>query len=146
MRTAAAALLLTAVSAFAQGPAERASRLILDASRALQAGSDPRFLGYFDKKSTPQFAQLREGVTALLAVNKVASSVEAVPTAVRTDEVDFEIDWLLQIASERDVSLIEQRRETVRATVRVSPEGEAKLIRIEPVEFFAPAPLRPNAR
>jgi len=143
VKAAAAALLLTAVSAFAQSPAERASRLILDASRALQAGSAPRFLGYFDKKSTPQFAQLREGVTALLAVNKVASSVETTPTDTRGEEIGFEIDWLLQIASERDVSLLEQRRETVRATVRVAPDGKAKLIRIEPVEFFAPAPQRP---
>ena len=143
MRTAAAALLLTAVSAFAQSPAERAGRLILDASRALQAGSAPRFLGYFDKEQTPQFAQLREGVTSLLAVNKVASSVETTPTDTRDDEIDFEIDWLLQIASERDVSLIKQRRQLIRATVRVNPDGEARLIRIEPVDFFAPAPLRP---
>lgn len=142
MKTAAA-LLLTAVFALAQSPTERAGRLLLDSSRALQAGSAPRFLGYIDNKQTPQYAQLRDGVTALLATNKIASSVEFTPTAERADEVDLEIDWLLQIASERDVSLIEQRRDVVRATVRVAPDGKAKLIRIEPVEFFAPAPLRP---
>ena len=143
MRLAAAALLLTAVSALAQSPAERAGRLVLDASRALQAGSPARFLGYFDSKLTPEFPALREGVVALLEVNKVASSVGVQPAAVRPGEIDLLVDWLLQISPERDPGPIEQRREMVRATVRIDEDGEAKMIRIEPVEFFAFSPLTP---
>lgn len=139
----AVALLLLTVPTFGQSAEEQAGRLILDASRALQAGSAPRFLGYFDRKQTPGFRELREGLTALLADSKVASSVETSAVAARAGEVDFEIDWLLQISSERQVGTLEQRRELVKATVRTDAAGEAQLIRIEPIAFFTPAPLRP---
>ena len=143
MRLAAAALLLTAVALQAQTPTEAATRVVLDASRALQAGSAPRFLGYFDRKQTDDFPALREGVTALLVDSKVASSVEVRPVAARPGEIDFEIDWILQISSERELGQVDQRRQMVKATARVSDDGEAKLIRVEPLSFFAPTPLAP---
>lgn len=143
MRLAAAAILLAAATLQAQSPTETGSRLVLDASRALQAGSASRFLGYFDRKQTPDFRVLREGVSSLLADNKVASSVELKPVAARTGEIDFEVDWILQISSERDPGPIDQRRELVKATVQIGENGDAKLIQVDPVGFFAPTPLRP---
>ena len=143
MKLAAAALLLTAVALQAQTPTEAATRVVLDASRALQAGSAPRFLGYFDRKQTDDFPALRDGVTALLVDSKVASSVEVRPIAERPREIDFEIDWILQISSERDLGQVDERRRMVKATVRVSDGDKAKLIRVEPLSFFSPQSIAP---
>ncbi|MBI1353533.1 MAG: hypothetical protein GC160_04245 [Acidobacteria bacterium] len=142
IRWAAALLLAAAVVSAAQTPSQQAVRLALDASRALQGDSAPRFLGYFDEDATADFEALRRGVTALLAQSRLASSVEAVPVAVRGDEVDLTLDWLLQITSEAEAGPVETRRQEVKATVRVEG-GKPRFIAIEPVGFFAPAPLAP---
>ena len=143
IRAAAAALLLLAAAASPQTPTQRADRLLLDASRAVQAGSAPRFLGYFDRKRTPGFAELRRGIFALVEGNNVASSVEIRERTEADGDIELVVDWLLQITADREPGPVEQRRETVRVRVRVDEGGKAKLVGIEPISFFAPAPLLP---
>ena len=139
MRLACAALLLLAAPLAAQQPpAEEvaARRLVLDASRALQAGNAARFLSYFDKRETPQFAQLRENVLALLASKSVASSVETGKIEVEGERAQVEVDWLIQLTPAEGIGPAEQRRERVTVGIRLG--GKPKITALEPIALFQP--------
>lgn len=134
MRWACAALLLLAapLAAQEQGPAAR--RLVLDSSRALQAGNAARFLSYFDKRETPGFARLRENALALLATKTVASSVEIVEVDVEGDQARLKVDWLLQLTPQRELGAVERRREQVKIRIRLG--DRPKIVALEPVDLF----------
>jgi hypothetical protein len=134
MRWVWTALLALAIPAGAQQQAEAARRLVLDASRALQAGNAALFLGYFDKRETPQFARLRENVTTLVATKDVASSVEIEVSGAEGGVIQLDADWLLQFTPSEDLGQAERRRRIVRVHVRVDPKP--KIILLDPVDFL----------
>jgi hypothetical protein len=130
-------LWLAAVAAApAQQGSEAARRLVLDASRALQAGNAARFLGYFDKRETPQFALLREDVLALLEIKTVGSSVDVIHNEIEGEVAKLEVDWLLQLTPTRELGAVEHRRKRLRVDVRV--DGDSKIVLLDPVDFFSP--------
>ncbi|MEZ5395273.1 MAG: hypothetical protein R2724_20975 [Bryobacterales bacterium] len=137
MRLASAALLLLAAPLAAQEHSLEARRLVLDASRALQADAPARFLGYFDKRATPHFGELRQNLLALLATKTVASSVQIDKTTVEGGEASLSVDWLLQLTPIDGIGAVEQRHEVVQVRVRL---GEKPMIvSLTPIELFRPA-------
>lgn len=131
-----ALLLLPAVPLAAQESSEAARRLVLDASRALQAGNAARFLGCFDKRETPDFPRLRENILALLAIKTVASSVDITGAEPQGDVVQLTVDWLLQLSPAEGLGSVEQRQQQVRVRVRL--REKPKITLFEPVAFFGP--------
>ena len=134
----ACAVLLLAAPLVAQEETGAARQLVLDASRALQAGNAARFLGYFDKRETPQFEQLRDDVLNLVETKVVASSVEVEETAAEGGEVRLTLDWLLQLTPLRELGRVERRQQQVQ--VRVRMDKKPKIVRLEPVDFFRLSP------
>jgi hypothetical protein len=121
--------------------AEAARRLALDASRALQAGEAPRFIGYFDRRRTPQIERLRENVAALCAQSAIASSVDIRVEEESAEAVRLSVDWLLQLTPIEDVGAVERRQAVLRVDVGES-RGRPRIVLLEPVDFFRPAPPR----
>ena len=137
MRLACAALLLLlAGPGAAQQQDQQAQRLVLDASRALQAGNAARFLGYFDKRATPGFERFRDNALALTATKQIASSVEVKEVREEGAEMVVRVDWLLQLTPIDGFGGVEERRKTLELRVRAGEK--AKIVALEPVEFFAP--------
>lgn len=139
MRTAAvaAALAVTLAPLSRPQPSRAAVRLLLDASRALQAGDGALFLSYFDRKRTAEFSKLRDNVLALLAQKDVASSIDVVSTKQEGDQVRLEVDWLLELTPRRQVGPARKRRETVTALVAVGKK-KPKIVSIDKIELFRP--------
>ena len=137
MRWVCAALLLLAAPVAAQEEAKAARRLVLDASRALQAGNAARFLSYFDKRDTPQFEQLRDHLLNLTATKVVASSVEIKEAVADDSEIRLTVDWLLQLSPLRELGAVEQRRQPVQVKVRTG--GKPKIVFLDPVDLFRPS-------
>jgi hypothetical protein len=111
---------------------------VLDASRALQAGNAARFLGYFDAKETPRFAELRAHVLALVETKDIATSVQVDRTTFEGDVATLSVDWLLQLTPAHGLGAVERRRREV--LVRVRTSGKPKIISLDPVELFGPQP------
>ena len=136
MRLAGAAVLLFVTAAPAQQEQDAARRLVLDASRALQAGNAARFLGYFDIDATPGFVRLRRNVLDLLEIKTVASSVDIVKADLAGGVTVLDVDWLLQLTPIRELGSVEHRRQTVRVKVRAG--NDPAIVLFEPVEFLSP--------
>ena len=134
MRLALAALLLLTAPLGAQDQERSARRLVLDASRALQAGNAARFLGYFDKDATKQFEELRTGVVVLTETRTIASSVQIDKTAFEGGVATLQVDWLLQLTPLRELGQVEQRRQAVEVRVRLEPKP--KIVSLTPVALF----------
>ncbi len=130
--------LLGGVAAFAAHAQEHMPqrRLILDASRALQAGNAARFLGYFDRKSFDDFGSLERSVAALLEARTVASSVDVLSLKEADGAWLAEVDWLLQLTAVSATGPIERRSETVRLTVASDKKNRWRITAFEPLELF----------
>jgi hypothetical protein len=118
-------------------PQQRVSRMLLDASRALQAGNATRFLGYFNRSGFDGFADLESNIVALTRQADIASSIEI--TSAREEEGAYHvtIDWVLQLTPSGGIGRVEERRATV--TVEVSTSGvKPEIIVLAPVAFFRP--------
>ena len=113
-------------------------RAVQDASRALQAGNAALFLAAFDRKAVESFGTLREQVFALTAQRRVASSVEVRASPEDPDGWTVEVEWLLHLSHKLDPGPVERRESTVRLGMR-RRAGRWKIVRIEPVGFFAAA-------
>ncbi len=111
-------------------------RLLLDASRALQAGNAARFMGYFDKRSFEGFSDLQRKVTALLEARTVASSVDVVSIADGPEGKVAQVDWLLQLTPISGPGEVETRRQDVALTLSQLSSGEWRISSFAPVEFF----------
>ncbi len=138
-------LLLLTASAVSLGAAEpgiEARRLVLDASRALQAGNARRFLSYVDKKDFDGFYRLREQIAALTEQRDVASSVDIEIVEVDGTRVVLDVDWLVQLTWKRQPGPVEIRREDLRITVETAGK-KAKIVGLSPLGFLDPSLLRP---
>lgn len=95
---------------------------------ALSTGDVEGFLKPFDRRM-PNFAKLRENVSALMARFEITSSIEL----SRADSTKVELDWYLELRGKEAAGVAERRRQIITAIV------EKKRIRsIAPLEFFAP--------
>lgn len=129
-----AAALGASSSALAQG--DEARRLILDASRALQAGNAARFLSYFDERRFGGSSELRRTVSALLAARTVASSVDVVSVTEGPGDRVAQVDWILQLTPIAGPGEVETRRRTVELTLAQQSSGSWRITSFDPVEFF----------
>lgn len=110
--------------------------MILDASRALQAGNAARFLGYFDKRRFEGFSELQRTVTALLEARTVASSVDVVSISDGPDGKSAQADWLLQLTPIAGPGAVETRRQKVELTLSQQSSGGWRIASFAPVEFL----------
>jgi len=122
----------TAMAQQDEGP----RRLLLDASRALQAGNAVRFMGYFDKRSFQGFSDLQRRVSALLEARTVASSIDVVSIADGAEGKVAQVDWLLQLTPINGPGEIETRRQTVAVALSQQSSGEWRISSFAPVEFL----------
>jgi len=111
-------------------------RVILDASRALQAGNADRFIGYFDKRRFGGLTALRRAVTALLQNRTVASSVDVVSLTDAANGKVAQVDWILQFTPIAGPGQEETRRETVELRLSQDPSSAWRIASFDPVEFF----------
>jgi len=111
-------------------------RVILDASRALQAGNAARFLGYFDKRRFEVFSDLRRRVSALLEARTVASSVDVVSITEASGDRMAKVDWILQLTPIGGPGEVETRRQTVELTLSQESPGAWRIASFAPVDFF----------
>ena len=129
------AVLGAASSALAQDN-EAPRRVILDASRALQAGNPDRFMSYFDKRLFGGSSELRRTVSALLATRTVASSVDLVSVVDTSNGKAAQVDWLLQLTPLAGSGELETRRQQVELTLAQQSPDEWRITSFEPIEFF----------
>lgn len=122
-------------SAFAQQD-EGPRRLILDASRALQAGNAARFLSYFDKTKFTEFPALRRTVTALTQARTIASSVDILSLAANDAIWNAEVDWLLQLTPISGAGSLERRQETATLTIAKNSKDHWLIASFSPIELF----------
>lgn len=115
---------------------EAPRRLILDASRALQAGSAARFLGYFDKQHFAGYSEFRRQVSGLLEARTVASSVDVVSMGDGPRGKVAQVDWLLQMTPISGPGEVVTRRQTVALTLSRQSSGRWRIASFAPVEFF----------
>ena len=135
-------LLLCLAAGVAQAPKEssaeqRVSRMLLDASRALQAGNAARFLGYFNRQGFGGYADLENNIVALTRQAEIASSIEITSAQEEDDLYQVTIDWVLQLTPSSGIGRVEERRATV--TVEVGTAGtKPEITGLAPVDFFRP--------
>lgn len=115
---------------------DAARRVILDASRALQAGNADRFAGYFDKQRFQGLSDLRRRVNALLEARTVASSVDVLSLADASDAKAAKVDWILRLTPIAGPGEVETRRRTVELTLAQQSSGEWRIASFEPMDFF----------
>ena len=140
-------LLLFLSAGVAQVPNEgspqlRVSRMLLDASRALQAGNAARFLGYFNRAGFDGYADLESNVVALTRQADIASSIEITSAKEEGGVYQVAIDWVLQLTPSGGIGRLEERRAAV--TVEVSAAGDkSEITDLAPVDFFRPPGASP---
>jgi hypothetical protein len=135
-------LLLFLAPAAAQAPDEASpqqsvSRMLLDASRALQAGNAARFLGYFNRSGFGGYPDLEGNVVALTRQAEIASSIDITSAKQEEGAYHVTIDWVLQLTPSGGIGRLEERRAAV--TVEVSVSGvKPEIDGLAPVDFFRP--------
>ena len=117
-----------------ENPAPR--RLILDVSRALQAGNATRFMGYFDERQFKGFSDLRRSVSALLETRTAASSVDIISNTESSAGRTIKVDWILQLTPIADPGGIETRRQMVELVLTQQSSGAWRIASFDPVEFL----------
>ena len=116
--------------------------LVLDLSRALQAGNAPLFLAAFDRRAFGGFQRLREQVTALTEQRRIASSVESGQPVGAAGSWSVRVNWLLELTPREGVGPIERRHEVL--VLRLVRGGKRwRIADLEPADFFAAARRSP---
>jgi len=115
-------------------------RMILDAGRALQEGSAPRFVSYFALNDPVAAGRLRSGVSALFAQKDVAVSIEVQRIEASGDGFDAEANWLLQLTPRDQPGAVERRQEQVRMRIADNAKGKPRIVAFEPLELLEPMP------
>ncbi|HSH15802.1 MAG TPA: hypothetical protein VLD18_07200 [Verrucomicrobiae bacterium] len=113
------------------------SRMVRDASRAIQAGNAASFLNYFERDEFADFPTLRSHVTALASQRQIASSIEITELENSGDGYELRVSWILQLTYTGDPGPVESRRESVACSVRKFGKSW-KIVHLEPVLLFRP--------
>jgi hypothetical protein len=116
----------------------QASRVVQDASRALQSGNPALFLRLFDRERFSGYATLESHVVALMRQSEIASSIEIIELEVGEDGCDARVDWVLQLTLQDTAAPLETRHEVIK--LRLARVGKARwrITELEPVDFFQP--------
>jgi len=116
---------------------QHVSRMLLDASRALQAGNAARFLGYFNRSGFDGYTDLESNIVALTRQADIASSIEITSAKEEEGAYQVAIDWVLQLTPSGGIGRVEERRAAV--MVEVSTSGvKPEINGLAPVDFFRP--------
>ncbi len=146
MRLYAAALLLVVIFIIfppnlfpqaAEPDAAAATRVLKDASRALQARNAVRFLSYFDRKRSAGYPEIESSVVALTRQADIASSIEVTAFTQEAGEYLATADWILQLTLISAPGPVTTRHEKVHLRMAKS-KGRWKIIELDPVDFLRP--------
>ncbi len=114
------------------------SRMLRDASRAIQARNAALFLGHFEKKRFGAYSRLESNVVALTEQKDIGSSIRILEVTADGDNFLSRVDWLLQISPLNRPGAVETRRHII--TVNVTAQGRKwRIVELDPVDFFRPA-------
>ena len=113
------------------------TRVLKDASRALQARNAARFLSYFDRKRFAGYPEIESSVVALTRQADIASSIEVSGLTQEAGEYLGAIDWILRLTLIGAPGQVTTRHENVHLRVAKS-KGRWKIIGLTPVSFFRP--------
>ncbi|MCU1235955.1 MAG: hypothetical protein JWP63_3922 [Candidatus Solibacter sp.] len=142
MRRAALTLFAIALCCPAAGdsaidPATEVLDLFTDIAASLSAGNVPRFLAAFDP-AMPDYAALRDNVTALVAQGDIQSFIDPVENQGDASSRTVEWKWTLRLRRGEDATGTLVREQTVKATV-TRRGAKWRVTQLDPVSFFAPA-------
>lgn len=128
------------VAAYPEARADQAavSRMLRDASRALQARNAALFLNHFDRERFEAYPQLEANVVVLTQQRDLASSIRIEQIVQEGDFFRVRIDWLLQISPLGRAGSVETRRSMI--DVRVArAKSKWSIVAFGPVDFLRPA-------
>ncbi|MBK9170316.1 MAG: hypothetical protein IPM24_23035 [Bryobacterales bacterium] len=98
----------------------------------ISEGDAEAALRWFDRR-LPGYDKLAAALRALLSQNDVGCSIEF----RSRDELEFEMDWQLDIRTKELSGIFERRQERVRS--RVEKQGRSwRIVAFEPVSVFDP--------
>ena len=113
------------------------TRVLKDASRALQARNAARFLSYFDRKRSADYPEIESNVVALTRQADIASSIEVTAFTQEEGEYLATADWILQLTLIGAPGPVMTRHENVHLRMAKS-KGRWKIIELDPVDFLRP--------
>lgn len=140
----AALLILPPAALGAPDEAVAVRRMLLDASRALQATNAALFLSHFDPKRFPDVGRFRADVSALMQQKDIASSIDIRSITPQESGYAIELDWLLQLTPNEQPGRVETRREEVAIRVARGKNGRWRIVKLEPRGLFEPSFSRPG--
>ncbi len=121
----------------AEPDAAAATRVLKDASRALQARNAARFLSYFDRKRSAGYPEIESSVVALTRQADIASSIQVTAFTQEAGEYLATADWILQLTLISAPGPVTTRHENVHLRMAKS-KGRWKIIELDPVDFLRP--------
>jgi hypothetical protein len=132
------ALLLGAAAALlhAADPAAEAWEVVTGLAAALGRASEVAFLAYCDRQM-PAYESLRANVSALVAAMDVESAIDPVRNDGDDRSRELEVDWQMRMVGRSGLRTVAQRQDTVKCRLERRGRGW-KVVRLEPVAFFAP--------
>jgi hypothetical protein len=123
----ALSLVVAATLLFAAPPAAIVD-MLRSATEALANRDAKAFLDRFDR-NTPGYANIAQQVSALVAVDGAASTIEILRDKGDQRERHLEIDWVMRVGPSR------RKHGTVTMTV-TEQNGKWKITRFVPADFF----------
>ena len=122
----------------ARADQEAVSRMLKDASRALQARNAALFLSHFDRERFKAYPQLEANVVVLTKQRDLASSIRIDEIVEEGGSFRGRIDWLLQISPLGRTGAVEIRRSMIDVKVARAKE-KWRIVAFAPVDFLRPA-------
>ena len=117
--------------------AAAATRVLKDASRALQARNAARFLSYFDRKRSAGYPEIESSVVALTRQADIASSIQVSAWKQDGDEYTGTVDWILQLTLISAPGEVQTRRERIKVRM-AKPKNRWKIVALTPESFLRP--------
>jgi hypothetical protein len=120
----------------AADPAQEVIDLVADAAASLSAGSVPRFLKAFDP-AMEGYAKLRENVTGLVTLGEVQSLIDPLEDEGDDRRRTVQLRWTLRLHRGEQSASFTRREQVVKCKVE-KQRGKWRIVRLEPIDFFAP--------
>lgn len=136
MKRRALLLFPLAACCSAADPAREVLDLVAEAAASLSAGNVPRFLKAFDP-AMAGYAKLRENVTGLVAQADVQSLIDPLEDEGDGRRRVVQFHWTLRMQRGQQTTSSARREQVVTCTVE-KQGGKWRIVRLEPIEFFAP--------
>lgn len=134
--------IVLALLAWQQADAQcRTCETLTSMASTLSDGHSAEFMSYFDKK-TPHYAVIEANVSALVAQEDVAASLDILEEKGDDARVEELVDWFLQLTSKDDLATVTRRRMRVRI-VAERERNRWKVVSLEPLSIFDPVAVPP---